>query len=51
MNKPKQPIKKGLSDKELVAKYEGGSIDMHSALKSMAETPSNSSTLKKSKRK
>ena len=41
--------KKGLSDKELISKYEGGKIDMAKPLKRLLKTPSNSAILKTKK--
>lgn len=41
MNKKPHPRPKGLSDKELIAKYDTGrKIDFDKALKRMAKTPS-----------
>lgn len=42
----KNKTQKGLSDKELVKKYEAGKIDMANPLKKMIKNPSNSSILK-----
>ncbi len=40
---------KGLTDKELVKKYEGGKIDLKKPLKQMIKTPSKSAILKAEK--
>jgi len=40
-----------LSDEQLVSKYESGGIELATAMEPMLQTPSNSSTLKKSKKK
>jgi len=40
---------KGLSDAELVNKYEKGKIDLSKPLKKMLKTPSNSANLKTQK--
>ncbi len=42
----KKKKKKGLTDTELVKKYEGGKIDMKKPLKKLFKTPSNSAILK-----
>jgi hypothetical protein len=43
----KQTIKKGLSDKELIEKYEtGGRVDFDKKLKQMAKSPSHFSESK-----
>lgn len=47
--KKSKNLRKGLSDKELISKYEGGKIDMKKPLKRLLKTPSNSSVLKKKK--
>lgn len=41
---------KGLTDKELIAKYEHGAIDLKKPIKAMLKTPSNSSVLKDKKK-
>ena len=46
MNKIKNKKEKGLSDAELIAKYESGKIDMKKPLKKLFKTPSNSAILK-----
>ena len=46
----KSKKQKGLSDTELVKKYEAGKIDLKEPLKQMLTTPSNSSILKVQKR-
>lgn len=40
-----------LSDEQLISKYESGGIELSKAMEPMLQTPSNSSTLKKSKKK
>ncbi len=52
MKKDKHKIKesKGLSDTELVQKYESGTIDLKHPVKRLLKTPSNSSVLKDKKR-
>lgn len=52
-SKPKEMVKKqkGLTDAELAAKYELGGIELSTVMEPMLQTPSNSSTLKKSKKK
>lgn len=38
--KPRQPKQKGLTDKELVEKYEAGEINMGEAIHEMLDKPS-----------
>jgi|GEM_PF-5466897 len=41
---------KGLTDKELIHKYEAGAIDLEKPMKRMLKTPSNAAKLKKQKK-
>jgi hypothetical protein len=45
----KNKKQKGLTDSQLVKKYEGGKLDLTKPLKRLLKTPSNSSILKNQK--
>ncbi len=49
MKKSVSKKRKGLTDNQLVKKYEGGKVDFAKPIKRLLKTPSNSSILKNKK--